>query len=221
MSEQTRPPVSGIILAGGQSRRMGRDKALLDFAGAPLLARVIARVQAVCAEVVIVANQADAYARFGVRIIGDVYPGKGSLGGIYSGLLAASNPYALVVACDMPFLNEPLLRYLISLIADVDVVVPRAADPSSNAMRKGARRNDHRLAKGLDLHPLHAVYAKTCLPAMDERLRADDLRLISYFDAVRVRIVESAEVDRFDPQYLSFFNANTPDDYECANQWVG
>ncbi len=210
-------PVTAIILAGGQSRRMGRDKAFIEFEGKPLIARVIERVQNVAAEVLIIANDNASYARFGLPIINDVYPGKGSLGGIYSGLLAASHEHALAVACDMPFLNEALLRYLISLASQADVVVPHAIDPSSNVAHNGKRpRPAQVLAKSRDLHPTHAVYSKHCLEPIRARLLADDLRLISFFDDVRVHVVESAQVDQFDPQHLSFFNANTPQDFQNA-----
>ena len=228
MNDDTLPRVSGIILAGGLSRRMGRDKALIDFDGAPLIARVLERVRPLCADVMIVANDQDAYAQFGVPVIGDVYPGKGSLGGAYSGLLAAHEQYVLAVACDMPFLNVALLRYLIALAPQFDVVIPRAPDPSSKVPRSArgdkpadVSRNVQRvLAKQVDLHPTHAVYSKTCLPAMQARLLAGDLRLIGFHDKVRVRVVEPAEVDRFDPQHLSFFNANTPADWEVARAFV-
>jgi molybdopterin-guanine dinucleotide biosynthesis protein A len=229
MSAETLPRVSAVVLAGGQSQRMGRDKAFIEFEGAPLIARVIERVQFVCAEVIVVANDTDAYARFGARIVGDVYPGKGSLGGIFSGLQAARESYALAVACDMPFLNTALLRYLISLAPQFDVVVPRAKDPSGKVPRssrgkkpqnrKTARRPDQPIAKESDLHPTHAVYSKGCLAPMEARLRADDLRLIGFHEAVRVRVVEPGEVDQFDPKHLSFFNVNTPEDLRIA-QWL-
>jgi molybdopterin-guanine dinucleotide biosynthesis protein A len=222
------PRVSAVILAGGKSRRMGRDKAFLAFDGAPLIARVIERVRSLCAEVIIVANDADAYAPFGARVVGDVYPGKGSLGGVFSGLQAARAEFVLAVACDMPFLNPALLRYLISLIPQFDVVIPRASSPSGKTPRSargdpwrgeiGLPRADQPLAKDRDLHPVHAVYSKRCLAPMEARLRADDLRLISFHDAVRVRVVGSDEVDRLDPKHLSFFNVNTPQDLELANQ---
>jgi molybdopterin-guanine dinucleotide biosynthesis protein A len=200
------PRVSALVLAGGQSRRMGRDKAFLDFDGAPLIARVIARVRQVCGEVIVVANGAEAYGRFGVRVIGDAYPGKGSLGGIFSGLQAAHEEYALAVACDLPFLNAALLRYLISLAPQADVVIPRAHAPI------GERRG----GVTPSLQPTHAIYSKRCLEPMRARLLTDDLRIINFFDEVRVRVVEPDEVARFDPQLLSFFNVNTPGDLKVA-----
>lgn len=206
--------VSAIILAGGKSRRMGRDKAFLELDGQPLIAHVIQRVARVCHEIIIVANDAAGYAPFGLRVIGDVYPGKGSLGGIYSGLQAARTQHVLAVACDMPFLNEALLHYLISLAPQADVIVPRARDLSSHILRDTPRSQP--LAKEVNLHPMHAVYSKNCLEPIRAQLLADDLRIIGFYEAVRVRVVEPEEIGRFDPQHLSFFNANTPDDFEFA-----
>ncbi len=208
------PNVSAIILAGGKSRRMGRDKAFLELDGKPLIAHVIQRVAQVCDEIIIVANDALAYAPFGLRVISDVYPGKGSLGGIYSGLQAARTPLVLAVACDMPFLNEALLRYLISLAPRADVIVPRARDLSSNVLRDTQRLRP--LAKEINLHPMHAVYSKRCLEPIHAQIRANDLRLIGFYERVQVRVVEPDEIDQFDPHHLSFFNANTPEDFEFA-----
>jgi len=208
------PRVSALVLAGGQSRRMGRDKAFLDFDGAPLIARVLARVRQVCTEVIIVANDAEAYGRFGVRVIGDAYPGKGSLSGIFSGLQAARAEYALAVACDLPFLNVALLRYLISLAPQADVVIARAHAPTGKA--RSATRHDQLVVKESGLQATHAIYSKRCLEPMRARLLADDLRIINFFDEVRVRVVEPDEVARFDPQLLSFFNVNAPRDLKVA-----
>ncbi len=206
--------VSALILAGGKSRRMGRDKAFIEVDGEPMIARIIARLEPLSSDLIIVANDRDAYTPLGIKIVGDVYPDMGSLGGIYSGLQAAREEHGLAVACDMPFLNLDLLRYLSSLADDYDVVIPRAS--STSGKRPHASGNGSRprlvLAKDRDLHPLHAVYSKRCLPAMQAHVLAGDLRVVSFFEEVRMRVVEPAEVERFDPQHLSFFNLNTPDD---------
>ena len=210
--------VSAVILAGGKSRRMGRDKSFIEFEGQPLIARVIARVSALSDDVIIVTNDAQSYAPFGQRIVADVFPGKGSLGGIYSGLQAAREDYAFAVACDMPFLNSDLMRFMVSLAPEFDVVIPRAKDPSGKAKR--STRPHRLLAKEVDLHPTHAIYAKTCLAPIHERLLVDDLRIIGFLDAVSVRVVEEMEIDLYDPKHLSFFNMNTPDDLKTASQLV-
>jgi len=221
MTETMVPRASAVILAGGKSRRMGRDKAFLEFAGQLLIERVIERVRQVCDEVVIVSNDLDSYARFGVPVMGDVYPNKGSLGGIFTGLQSTREEHILAVACDMPFLNIDLLRHLISLAPQADVIVPRAKDLSSNLHRGRPDASTMRLAKDADLHPTHAIYSKRCADPMRERLLADDLRIIGFYDSVKVLVVEPEEIDRFDPRHLSFFNANTLEDLEFARTLVG
>ncbi|MEE9284202.1 MAG: molybdenum cofactor guanylyltransferase [Dehalococcoidia bacterium] len=191
--------VTGVVLAGGRSRRLGRDKRLEPFDGQPLLARVMARLGRVCDELVaVVADASDDRGlpmAPGARVTADLYPGKGSLGGIYSGLAAASNTWALVVACDMPFLNIPLIEHMLSLRAGHDVVVP--------------------VVDGRP-EPTHAVYSKVCEPAIRHRLERDELKIIGFFDDVRVRYVPEEEVRRFDPDLLTFFNINTQADLERA-----
>ena len=189
--------VSSVILAGGQSRRLGPSKALLKVGGRPIIERVIEKVSLVGKEVILVTNTPDEYAHLGHPMVADVYPGKGSLGGIYSGLKAASNPYALVVACDMPFLNAPLLRYMTLLSPGHDVVVPR-------------------LEPGIE--PLHAIYSQACLPAMETLLQQNHLKIISFYSQVRVRYVEQEEVKMLDPQLLSLFNINSPHDLQWARE---
>ena len=213
--------VSAIILAGGKSRRMGRDKAFLEFDGRLLIERVIERVHMVSNDVIIVCNDVDAYARFGERIVTDRIPGKGSLGGLYSGLLAAREEYVFAVACDMPFVNQDLVRYMISLATQYDVVIPHAHDPSGRKRQDKKFMSDHPMAKEKDLHPMHAIYSKRCLSIIAERLQTDDLRLIGFLPDARTRIVEAEEIDRFDPRHLSFFNANTPEDYALARSLRG
>ncbi len=222
------PRVSAVILAGGKSRRMGRDKSFLEFDGKPLISRVIEQAGKVCAETIIVANDVELYRQFGLRVVSDVFPHKGSLGGLYSGLLAAQDENVLALACDMPFLNPDLIRYMISIKSEYDVVIPRARGLSGHTPRSSSERKprvdtipprpDQMLAKEADLHPLHAIYSKRCLPIIAERLRVDDLRLISILPDVKTRIVEVAEIDRFDPKHISFFNANTPADFEIAQR---
>ncbi len=193
---------------------MGRDKAFIDWEGQPLIARVIERIQSLCSEVIIVANDPPAYTRFGVPVVTDIFPGKGSLGGVFSGLSAAHADYVLAVACDMPFLNAELLRYQFSLAPGFDVVIPRAQDPSGKAPRN--RRDRLLLAKDVNLHPLHAIYSQSCREPIRQRLEAGDLRIISFLDSVYVRVIEPEEVDLYDPRHLSFFNMNTPGDWTVA-----
>jgi molybdopterin-guanine dinucleotide biosynthesis protein A len=183
--------VSGIVLAGGQSSRLGMDKSFVNASGQPLIEHIVAKLTRLSDDVIIVTNSPETYSHLEAELVGDIYPGKGSLGGIYSGLRAATNAHSLVVACDMPFLDLNLLRYMILLACGHDVVIPRI---------------------GEFLEPLHAIYSKSCLEPIDRLLARGGLKIIDFFPEVRVRYVEESEVDIFDPQHLSFFNVNTPSD---------
>ena len=190
-------PISSIVLAGGESSRLGRDKAFLEVKGQFLIESIIERLRQLSQEVIIVADETDRYEELESTVVSDVYPGKGALGGIYSGVKRASNSSSLVVACDMPFLNLSLLRYMQTLAVSYDVVIPRIGHLSE---------------------ALHAIYAKDCLPFMEEQLQQGDLRIIHFFPHVRVRYVEQEEIEVFDPQHLSFFNINTEADLERARE---
>jgi molybdopterin-guanine dinucleotide biosynthesis protein A len=193
------PDASGIVLAGGRSRRLGRNKALETIGGQPLIRRVIDRVEEVAEDVVVVvADQAQAQAlplENHHRVVVDLHPGGGSLGGIFSGLSAAQHQWAMVVACDMPFLNLDLVRRMLALREGADAVVPVLGDRPE---------------------PTHAIYSKVCLPFMERLLLASDLKISLFFDKVRVTYLPEEEVLSLDPDRLSFFNVNNPDDLERA-----
>lgn len=193
-------PVSGIILAGGRSRRLGRDKAVEPFGGQPLIRRVIERVAPLTDEIVVVVADAARGQALPLdadhRVALDIYPDGGSLGGIFSGLSAAANDWGLVVACDMPFLNRLLLEYMLGLRGDCDAVVPQP---------------------GAFPEPTHALYSRACLPHIEARLQANDLKISGFFEDVRVRYLDEGEVRQFDPQLLSFFNINSPEDLARAH----
>jgi len=198
MSNSETREITGIILAGGEGRRLGGNKALLELGDRSLLARVVAKVRPLCAEVIVVGLSAVDQAQ-GRRCIADIYPGHGALGGIHTGLQAAHTEYSLVVGCDMPFLNHDLLRYMMGQVEGYDVIIPRL--------------------KGLT-EPLHALYSRNCLESIEHLLTQGGGRIISFFPQVRVRYIEAAEVDRFDPQRRSFFNINTSEDWQRAQRWV-
>lgn len=204
--------VTGVVLAGGESRRMGgEDKAFLRVNGKKLIESVLERLGAAAEELVIVTNAPEDYASLGPRLVRDEYPGTGALGGIYSGLAAAGNERCLVVACDMPFLNADLLCYLADLALDHDAVLPYLGDVEPRPGRRGT-------AKTRDLHPLHAAYRRRCMAAIRRAIKRDDLRTISFLPEVDVRFVDREDIEQFDPQYVSFFNANTPADLDQARQ---
>ena len=191
--------ITGIILAGGRSRRLGRDKAVEPFGGQPLIRRAIERIEAITGEIVVVAADAARAEALPLdaehRVAVDLYADCGSLGGIYSGLSAATNQWGLVVACDMPFLNRQLFEHMASLRGGYDAVVPMPGEYPE---------------------PTHALYSRTCLPHIDAKLRAKDLKISGFFDDVNVRYVSESEVQLFDPELRSFFNVNSPEDLARA-----
>lgn len=188
--------VTGVIQAGGRSTRMGGEpKALLDLGGRRIIERVVDALAAVLPDVMLVTNTPDAYAFLGLRMVPDVHPGAGSLGGIYSGLRAATGGAAFTVACDMPFLRPEIVRLVVERAADADVVIPRV---------------------GEQLETLHAVYGKRCLPAMEARIAAGRLKITGFFEDVRVVEIPEAEIARIADPAIVFMNVNTPDELARA-----
>lgn len=191
--------VSSIVLAGGKGLRLGRDKALAELDGENLLQRVISRLGFLNSEIIVVVAGAEQSVQVvndsNLKIVTDAYPGKGPLVGIYSGLLNSNSMYNLVVACDMPFLNKRLIRYMLDVSDGFDITIPRL---------------------GSMLEPLHAVYSKNCLKAIEKLLAVDKLKIDSLLGTVEVRYVEAGEIDSFDPEHLSFFNVNTKADLNVA-----
>ena len=193
------PRVSGVILAGGESRRLGRDKALERIGDQTLIERVVGCVAPVSAEVIVVVASPPKAAALPlpaeVRVVSDRYPRCGSLGGILTGLSASREPWILLVACDMPFLDPRLMRRLMAMRRGVDAVVPCLEGRPE---------------------PLHALYSKACLEPMERMLQGGLLKIAPLFEMVRVRYVDERTIDRIDPNHRSFFNVNSPADVEEA-----
>jgi len=206
----TYPPLSGAVLSGGQSRRLGQDKALLrlwDPQGPTLLEATINRLAAICDEVLVISDGPHPdWPALAARTVEDRYPGGGSLGGIYTGLLEAAHPFLLVVACDMPFLQPTLLRYMAGRPRDYDVLIPR--------MHVTKEQKTNQDAHQLHLEPLHAIYGRPCREPMRALLERGERQIIRFFPAVRVRYLTAEEIAPFDPQGLAFWNVNTPKDLE-------
>jgi len=190
-----------IVLAGGKGLRFGQDKASETIGDRSLLERVVSSLTSFNSDILIVSAsertfpQLNGYPR--LRTVADIYLNKGPLGGVYAGLKASDSFYNFVVACDMPFLNQALLRYMMQISAGFDLVVPRLGEL---------------------VEPLHAVYSRACLAPIESLLRQGDLILRRLFALVEVRYVEAEEIDRFDPQHLSFFNINSEADMERAKK---
>ena len=187
--------MTGIILAGGESRRMGVDKAFMTVAGIPLIEHVLRALGPVVGTIIIVTNSPERYRSYKVRLVADRLEQRGPLMGIYSGLCSSNSEYNVVVACDMPYLNAGLLSYQLEVAPGYDAVVPAF--------------------EGL-IEPLHAVYSKRLIPLIEERMREDERRIRNIFGRANVRYVTKNEIDRFDPERRSFINLNTPQQYKEA-----
>lgn len=190
-TRQSRSKLSGVVLAGGQSQRMGRNKALLELDGQTLIERVLANLARLCDELIISANEIEPYSNLGARVVPDAIQGHGALGGIHAGLKAMRNDRAIVVACDMPFLRLSFLRYMAAVAQGYDVVVPRI---------------------GEYYEPLHAVYSKSCVAAIERLAARGPRRIVALYDRVRVREVTEEQVRLFGAEN-SFANVNTPEDW--------
>lgn len=192
------PALSAIVLAGGRSRRMGQDKRRLKLwgeAGPTLLEHTVQLVGQLCDDVIVVLNDAQDWPQLAARCVPDAYPQGGALGGIYSGLAATRSRNALLVACDMPFLNPALLAFLLHYPAEYDALIPRTTMPEATRNRSG-------------VEPLHGVYSMACLPALQACLHAGQLQITSFLDTVNTIIVEASEYQHLDPEGRSFINLN-------------
>jgi molybdopterin-guanine dinucleotide biosynthesis protein A len=191
--------ITGVIQAGGKSTRMGgRPKALIELGGRRIVERVVAALAPAVDDILIVTNTPELYTFLGLPMVGDVYPDRGSLGGIYSGLRAAGE-VALTVACDMPFLHPEVVRLVVSRAGEGDVVIPRV---------------------GNQLETMHAAYGKACLPHIEKRLLAGQLRIVEFFAGLQVVEIAEADVARFRDPGVAFMNVNTPDELERARALV-
>lgn len=187
--------MTGIILAGGENRRMGTDKAFLDMAGRPLIEIILDVFSRLFERTIIVTNSPERYGAYDAEIVTDAMNVRGPLTGIYTGLLRSRDAYSFVAACDMPFLNERFIAHLAELAAGYDAVVPQVG--------------------GL-LEPLHAVYSREILSKIEAQLARGERRIQALFGSLAVRYVPREEIMLFDPLLRSFKNVNTPEEYKEA-----
>jgi molybdopterin-guanine dinucleotide biosynthesis protein A/molybdopterin converting factor small subunit len=186
---------TAIILTGGKSSRMGRPKALLPFAGEPLIAHVVRALKTIFAEAVVVAAPEQELPTLPAVLVHDDVAYQGPVSGSYHGLTASAGEVCFVTSCDAPFLNLALVAHLLSRISDCDVVVPYWQER---------------------LQPLHAAYRRSVAPLLREQLNRGELRPISLYPKVRTREIHEVEIRRIDPEGLSFLNMNSPEDYDAA-----
>lgn len=176
---------------------MGSNKSFALLDGKPVFGHVLERLSALELPICIVTNTPNDYARYALPMFPDVLPDQGSLGGLYTAIQSSGTEHTLCVACDMPFLNVALLRYLISLRGTADIIVPRVRGYPET---------------------LHAVYRRTCAAPIRAQIERGNLRISAFYDQVTVQFVEEDQVRRLDPDLQSFVNLNTPDELAAANQ---
>jgi molybdopterin-guanine dinucleotide biosynthesis protein A len=200
------------IQAGGQSSRMGEDKALKTFLGHPLIQRVIDRLNPIADEIIVTTNRPEDYSFLNtstrpsghsvqrLRLFPDLKPGRGALGGLYTAIASAAHPIVAVVACDMPFASATLIETASRLLVEekADVVIAKSEE---------------------GYEPLHAVYRReTCMPAIESAIEEDQWKVIAWFPTVKVRVLTQEEIQQADPSGLAFWNVNTPEEFAKAEQ---
>jgi molybdopterin-guanine dinucleotide biosynthesis protein A len=183
--------LSGIILSGGKSIRMGENKAFIEVEGIPIIRRIYNLFEKLFEEIIIVTDQRESFLDFNAKIYADLFPHRGVLGGLYTGLFFSHFHYTFCVACDMPFLKESIIQFLIKNIGDYDVVVPKTKD---------------------GLQPLHSIYSKNCLEPIEKIIGKNQYKVIDLYPMVRVNIIMENEFSYLDPTNESFINVNTPEE---------
>lgn len=189
--------MTGIILSGGRSSRLGMNKAFLEIEGERLIDRTVKKFRGLFSEIILVTNEPLLYLDQDITLVTDIYKGKGPLGGLYAGLFYASFDYAFLCACDMPYLNPEFIRYMMGKVPEYDIVVPETAD---------------------GFHPLHAIYSRRCLPTIKSLLLRDRLKMTGCFKGMKVLYVPETVIRRYDQQGWMFLNINTEQDLQRARE---
>ncbi len=184
-----------IVLAGGDSKRLGSPKAMLDFCGQSLIERIVERLKKSFDEITIVTDRPELYRGLPVRLTGDLLTDeqKSPLRGIHAGLSVSDLPYQFVAACDMPLLNLELIAYMSQFAAEFDAVVPRIDNY---------------------FQPLHAFYNRTCIEIIEQQVRKGCYKVTDFYSELKIRFISAAEIMLFDPEQESFININTWPDYD-------
>jgi len=191
--------VTGIILCGGKSRRFGMNKALVSLNGKTIIEKVSEVMTSVFHKTVLIANDPKKYAALNLPIYQDIIKGIGPIGGIFTALETISDPAGFIVACDMPFLNPALIRYMISRKHDFNAVVPRM---------------------GWKIESLHALYDRACLPAVRKNIKKGIYQPIQFHAQVRTLYIDEQELKKYDPALRSFYNINRPQELMEAKELV-
>lgn len=190
-------PCSGVILAGGQSKRLGgQNKAFIQIGGRRIIDRQLDVYRRLFDQIILVTNDPVAYMDVDALIVSDHYEQRSSLNGLHAGLFAAAHDYVFCTACDTPFVNDTLIACMLKQIdPKADIIIPSTDS---------------------GFEPMFAVYKKSCLPAMVWQLERELLKIQGLFRKLRVKAVAEAELRAIDPELISFFNVNTPEDLVLA-----
>ena len=179
---------------------MGEDKALRPFLGRPLIQRLIDRLAPIADEIIVTTNRPEEFSFLNFRLVSDLKPGRGALGGLYTAIASAANSVVAVIACDMPFASASLIEMASRLLVEekADIVLAKSE---------------------AGFEPLHAVYRReVCLPAVASAIDADQWKVTAWFPRVKVRVLTYEEIQQADPQGLAFWNVNTPEEFARAEQ---
>lgn len=194
-------PASAAVLVGGKSKRMGKNKALINIGSGSIVEITINKIRPFFQEIILVTNKVESYSRLNIPMVSDTYKNCGPLGGIHAALKAASFEFVFIVACDMPFIEPKFVEYILkSVEQDYDIVIPRV--------------NDY-------YEPLHALYSKRCLPVIESCLNEGELKATSIWPYLKVKFVDREEINRFADPVKVFFNINTPVDLNKAKKILG
>jgi len=205
--------VTGIILAGGKSKRMGENKALMGLGNDTLIGHVIERVRPITNELLLITNSPNEYASMGITIHGDFVKNAGALGGIHAGLTHATHDTVLCVGCDSPFIATNLLSYLASILGEYDAVMPYTHRNSNEYSM-----TNHKDQRQIILQTLCASYSKNCLETIEELFNDSDYRVHALAERANVLKITPDIWQTYDAEGLSFFNINSPEDYEKAKE---
>ena len=185
--------MTGVILAGGKNLRMGTNKALLTIGKKRIIDRTVDILKDIFAEVIIVSPNPLEYAYLEATVVTDIFPDRGAIGGLYTGLFFARSEYAFVTACDMPFLDRSFIEYMMENTKGYDIVVPAPPD---------------------GLQPLCAVYSRSCLPFIKNLIKKNKLQIKEFYPGRKILEIPPAVLGKFDPGGNMFTNLNTPEDME-------
>ncbi len=185
--------MTGVILSGGASKRMGQNKAFIEVNGERIIDRSVRLLKELFDDVMIVTNSPQEYVYLNVRIVTDIIPNKGALGGLYTGLYLSPSPKAFFVSCDMPFLDKQVISYFLRLAESADLVVYHS--------------------KGY-WEPLHALYSRSLLRPFERLMQQNELKIIEAYRHIRIREVTKEELQPLDPDLRSLVNINTPEELQ-------